>query len=188
MQKFEIVLRNDKVNKLVLMNWLIILLNFLLLIYITILQASEKNNYPFFGAALLLIIILFRLITGKKNRQYEKTEIIYFVIIATWLVSGFYWIALIDFILFILQIISKRKLIVNFDDDGIEYPSFPKKKIRWLDLNNVILKEGLLTIDLKDNRLFQNQIISPINEAEFNEFCRKELLKRRSNDKNDNDL
>lgn len=170
------------------MSWLIILLNFVSFIYIAFLQASQKNNYPLFAAAFIISIGIVQLILMKKNFYKIKTELYFIVIIVFWLLSGFYTAALINLFLFFLQLISKRDLIVKFFDDQIIYPSFPRKHLFWQDLRNVILKDGLLTIDLKNNRLIQNHIISVINEKEFNEFCRKEMIKRRSNDRNDNDF
>ena len=44
----------------------------------------------------------------------------------------------------------------------------------WSDLNNVILKDGLLTIDFKSNKLMQVVIDDPnltIDEKAFNGFC-----------------
>ena len=46
-----------------------------------------------------------------------------------------------------------------------------KRTIEWKELNNVILKDGILTIDLKNNKVFQNEIMSPTSEMDFNEFC-----------------
>jgi len=43
------------------------------------------------------------------------------------------------------------------------------------------LKDGLLTIDFKDNKLFQKEIeeqVSPVLDSEFNEFCRSKLKAR----------
>ena len=66
---------------------------------------------------------------------------------------------------------------VNFSDQII-YPSFPKRIIHWKELSNVILKDGLLTIDFKNNKIIQQSIMyaDRVNEKEFNEFCKKQLI------------
>ncbi len=65
-----------------------------------------------------------------------------------------------------------------FFDEGIVYPSFPEKNIQWNQLHNVILKDEVLTIDFKNNKLLQAQIdintIQP-NETSFNIFCQQQL-------------
>jgi hypothetical protein len=43
-----------------------------------------------------------------------------------------------------------------------------------------MIKDGLLTIDFKNNRIIQQQIAnisSGIDEKEFNDFCRQQLNK-----------
>jgi hypothetical protein len=45
-----------------------------------------------------------------------------------------------------------------------------RKKIAWRDVDNVILKDGLLTVDLKSNKLLQREIDSGENEATEEEF------------------
>ena len=77
---------------------------------------------------------------------------------------------------FYLYSLSKRKLKVSFADQII-YPSIPVRIIQWNELNNVILKDGLLTIDFKNNKIIQQLIkhSNQINEKEFNDFCKEQL-------------
>ena len=42
---------------------------------------------------------------------------------------------------------------------------------------NVILKDNILTIDFKNNKLIQVEIENNINEIQFNEFARQQLFK-----------
>ena len=49
--------------------------------------------------------------------------------------------------------------------------------IEWSQLTNVIKRYDLLTLDFKNNRLMQVQIINAddVPENEFNQFCRQQL-------------
>ncbi|HXL56406.1 MAG TPA: hypothetical protein VN958_09125 [Chitinophagaceae bacterium] len=85
-------------------------------------------------------------------------------------------------ILYIIPLFLERQIKfpeeIGFDDDGITINTFSKKYYPWNLINNVVLKDGLLTIDYKDNKLFQKEIeeeVLPILESEFNEFCRSKL-------------
>jgi hypothetical protein len=51
--------------------------------------------------------------------------------------------------------------------------------IEWNELTNVIKKYDLLTIDFKNNKLLQVEIVNAdhVNEEEFNHFCRQQLAK-----------
>ena len=80
----------------------------------------------------------------------------------------------------LLDFIAHKKLVVHVTDKTIVVPYMFQKDVSWDEVNNVILKDGLLTIDFKNNRLFQHIILNSdkdINEKEFNEFCREQLDK-----------
>ncbi|MGQ0738707.1 MAG: hypothetical protein ACT4OJ_06570 [Bacteroidota bacterium] len=76
--------------------------------------------------------------------------------------------------------VSDRELKIIILQESIFYPSFPVKKISWTSLNNCLLKDGLLTIDFRNNKIIQQAIDeskTSVNEKEFNEFCRQQLNK-----------
>jgi len=53
------------------------------------------------------------------------------------------------------------------------------RKIQWAAVANMILKDGLLTIDMKNNRIIQQYIDdakTKVDQQEFNEFCRQHLV------------
>jgi hypothetical protein len=88
-------------------------------------------------------------------------------------------------VLYIIPLFLERQIKfpeeIGFDDEGITINTFYKKYFPWSLINNVVLKDGLLTIDYKDNKLFQKEIeeqVSPVLESEFNEFCRLKLEAR----------
>jgi hypothetical protein len=86
----------------------------------------------------------------------------------------------ISFLFFILYLLSVKTKLVCIGDEHILYPSFPKRKIKWNEVNNIILKDGLLTIDLNNNKIIQQLVdesVNTINEPEFNKFCNHLVLK-----------
>ena len=87
-------------------------------------------------------------------------------------------IMLLLFIL--LDFNAHKKLVVDITDKKIIIPSVMQRTVDWNEVNNVILKDGLLTIDFKNNKLFQQLILNSdedINEKEFNYFCKQQLNK-----------
>lgn len=79
----------------------------------------------------------------------------------------------------ILDIISLRKWVILFTNSIIKYPAVLKPTIAWEELDNVICKDGLLSIDFKNKRLIQHKVlhIDAHKEQQFNEFCHKILAK-----------
>ncbi len=79
-------------------------------------------------------------------------------------------------LLFLLYTITLQKFRYNFDSSIIEQKNFPWKKYKWNELKNVILKDDMLTMDFKNNKLMQAEIVNAdIDESEFNAFAKKQL-------------
>jgi hypothetical protein len=57
---------------------------------------------------------------------------------------------------------------------------FPQK-IKWSELNNVLIRDDLFTMDFKNNQLFQAYTDDAededyeVGDDEFNEYCRERL-------------
>jgi|1048.fasta_scaffold45222_2 hypothetical protein len=72
---------------------------------------------------------------------------------------------------------------VGFSNDVIVKSGLFPKKINWNELNNIVIKDDLLTIDFKNNTLFQAYTDDADNDEyevgddEFNAYCR-EILNR----------
>ena len=97
-----------------------------------------------------------------------------------WIFANHWVVGVLNAIFMILHIAALQKPIVSINERQVIYPSFPKKKIDWQELSNLMIKDGLLTIDFKNNRIIQQQIAdisSTIDEKEFNDFCRQQLNK-----------
>lgn len=175
MPKFTIMLKNEKLKTYTIISWFIIALNFISFVYIGVSGTSKIANLPYFAAGLLLLIFFGRFISKREEFENDSISLCFSIVIIIWIVLQFYWAAVIIFFLFLFQDISRRRLTVLVYEDRIIYPSFPKRTILWDELTNVMLRDGILTIDLKNNKVFQNEIDSPASEIDFNEFCIAQL-------------
>lgn len=101
-----------------------------------------------------------------------------------WMASEWWWVAIVLLGFDFLDYSATRHLVVSVSPEKIIYPSLFQKNIDWAELSNLVLKDGLLTIDFKNNRLIQQAVIStgnPVDEAAFNRFCREYLAKAAAN-------
>lgn len=90
------------------------------------------------------------------------------------------WLAFIYVAATVIEKQVKFPEEIAFDNDEVVINSFPKKRYPWDAFENVVLKDGLLTLDYKKNTLFQKQIESAVSkedEAAFNVFCQERLNK-----------
>lgn len=181
MAKFEVVLRNDKIRQYDRMALFIILLNIAIFILVFFYSTEKNIRFDTLSGAVLCLIALgidYFLRSAKKNTGKPYRHLCFLLIPITWFAMGNWWAFGITLLLGTLFQISQRQLLVGIDKEAVLYPSFPKKTIRWNELNNLVLKDGLLTIDFKNNKILQSEIINSsveLNEKEFNDFCREQL-------------
>jgi len=88
--------------------------------------------------------------------------------------------AIIAGVLVLFMIYLRRKengeLIIVSESNVILPALTGHRIIEWSQLTNVIKRDDLLTLDFKNNRLMQVQIINDdVPESEFNQFCRQQL-------------
>jgi hypothetical protein len=130
---------------------------------------------------LLIVTTLIVLLAKGKSRITKYFSLVsYFTSLIYWAILGLWWMSIIMTLLIVLYYFSIRKLSIFINANQVLYPSWPKRKINWQDLNNIILKDGLLTIDFKNDKIIQhliNEKETAVDQAEFNDFCRQRLNK-----------
>ncbi|HEY6902345.1 MAG TPA: hypothetical protein VI233_16930 [Puia sp.] len=134
------------------------------------------------GAALVLLVgSILNLITSRRNHTQVRYR--YWLLIAAvgWLgMTALPWMAAFFFLLAFLEYQTKRPLEIGFDKDRIVINTLLARRYAWTDFNNIILKDGLLTLDFKSNRLLQKEVADDededdADEEEFNMYCRERL-------------
>lgn len=178
MKQFELVLKNDKERSYRRVSIFLLIINFISILFLT-----YQNGFTKWGPLIISLLATFAVFASYylKNKNEKITfSAAFFLFLLAWQTAG-YWIPVILNSLFsFLNLAALQKPVVSVSENNIIYPSFPKRKIEWNELTNFILKEGLLTIDFKNNKLIQQTIAetsSTIDEKEFNEFCRQQLNK-----------
>ncbi len=159
----------------------LIMLLFALLAFCYFYYIHPKFGFPylFFAAGILLSAGF----TFFKKRQVGLAYFRLALLIAA--AGWFYgierntWMAILYAVAGLLERQVKFPQEIGFSKSEIIFNTFPKKRLAWNEVSNAIIKDGLITIDQKNNKLFQKEIDSGVSlqvEKEFNEFCRKQLL------------
>jgi hypothetical protein len=178
MKHFELILKNEKETSYKRISIFLLVLNLVGILFITYLK--DFNSWlPFIIAAIAILAASFSFYFRNKNEKAIITGTFILLSLA-WIVAGYWVVGVLNIIFMILHIAALQKPIVNINERQVIYPSFPKKKIDWQELSNLIIKDGLLTIDFKNNKIIQQQIADSsltIDEKEFNDFCHQQLNK-----------
>ncbi|MGZ8557076.1 MAG: hypothetical protein ACXWWC_02015 [Chitinophagaceae bacterium] len=176
MQKYELFLKNDRIKAYKTLILFFIAVNIIFFMLLAFQDNSRSRSL------LVVAVVVFSLVLenylSKKNKKYSGKGVTLLYFVLGYLLLHYWWMALAVIIVAIFYAISIRKLIVYVNSTQIIYPSFPKRIYDWSDLSNIILKDDLLTIDFKDNRIIQQlteKTEHPVNEKEFNDFCKSHL-------------
>lgn len=178
---YVVVLKNATDRAFIL---LAVLLNFCSAVFFfkEFVLAGPESVIRILGLIVLAGILIWNVVearTGKKPK-YSRA----YVISALLWVSMPYmqWMVFPFAILAILEHQVRFPLEVGFSETQIVFNTFFRKKYNWGQLNNVVLKDGLLTMDFVSNRVLQREVEDDdeeddTSEEEFNLFCREQLKK-----------
>jgi signal transduction histidine kinase len=187
MQQFEILLKNEKIKQYNQIGWFIIAINCLFVLFLAIFSLDRKMQIS------NIVILVCLLIVFLLERYFRKSSFkfgihpYFFLLMIFWLNLEMYWLAAFIFVFDLLYTIATRRLLVSFKRDKITWPGVFLRKIKWVDLTNTVLKDGLLTVDFKNNKILQQFIdekSNTVNEKEFNDFCKSLITPQNPEDKN----
>ncbi len=128
-------------------------------------------------------IIIFLLYSFFHNRKKDS------IIIFRWALTAgaVLWFLppqnnLLIALLYIVASFIERQLKlpqeIGFDKEEIVINSFPPKHYQWQEINNIVLKDNMVTVDFKNNKILQKETESDVSsetEKEFNAFCQERL-------------
>jgi hypothetical protein len=185
MDPYILVIKNEKIKLYDRFGWFIVLLNLVALIYtLTVKDGVDGLKWALFIFFLTLVVFIVykKKIFHPVERRRKFSILLLLIYGLTWTFLDLYWPLIINVILIVLSTIATRTLDITFASKKIIYPSFPRRNINWNELSNVILKDGLLTMDFKNNKLMQAEVVNDkndynVNEKEFNNFCKQQLNK-----------
>ena len=146
--------------------------------------AAAFARYAGFGLLSLITAFLFIVIAIylKVVLRYLKLPVVAMLIIAIALlcvVTQSPYFAVILVIHWVLDKFFSKEPKYELDLSGVKITKLLSEQFyTWADIQNVVLKDGLLTIDFKNNHIFQSPITAkdkPVDEKAFNQFCLQQL-------------
>lgn len=163
-------------------SWLISLFSaliFLLLLINRLLLSTDK-------IAITLILLLFIIMSIRSLIQFRKGEKFDHTLILLLPAGALFLLPFMATLAFAIVAytgyLANQPEEIGFGDEEIVMKRFFKRTIRWNQLQNVVLKDGLLTLDFRDNRVIQVETDDEedndeydVSEEEFNAYCRSRI-------------
>ncbi len=139
------------------------------------------NEYIRYGSVILLLAVAVFTKTILKKYKVNQLVVLGAGAVVTLLTSGSVVFALILIIygVFLKMMSKETKLDINTETITVQYALY-NRIYKWADMGNVVLKDGILTLDFKSNKIFQSELKeneTPVDEQKFNQFCTEQLQK-----------
>lgn len=177
--QYVLILKKEKPGYIDIVSFLICFICWLFFIFYCYLH--QKLGSALFFVSFIIPIVLARTVWLKRKQKETNYKHPLFATGITWLfMPGMWWILLLFLVFVLLDHQARQPLEVGVSDENIVINTFFRKRFKWDELNNVVLKDNLLTLDFTNNKILQKEILpypSDANEKEFNEFCTDMLQK-----------
>lgn len=180
-RQYTVIIKNERYARIKIFQ--IIFLSVLAVIFCVI-GYFENDMFNFAWPCFICFSLFFAINQEhfKHNKFLQSTN--FLLIGFLFAVAGSFfmlewWITVLFFIITILQLFIKSQYEIEVNENSVFLKIFPQKNVGWQSLQNVIIKDDLLTIDYNNNKIFQAEIMPLLSkigsEKEFNDFCRLQL-------------
>jgi hypothetical protein len=174
---FTIPLHQHKPRGVDTISLLLILLSLVAFLYTAVLQSKTVLAISF---GVLVLLILRMLFMPVAKRTFTYNNVLLLMAAAYWFFLG--GVGIFAGILLALAAVLETRLKVkpelHISTGGVAIKDAFNRQYNWADLANVIIKDGLITIDCKNNKLIQKEPEADITadyEREINDFCNAQL-------------
>ncbi len=147
------------------------------------LATSSKVGLAYLlGVLFVTGIVLYNLWQSSRGRKVYYSRALLLAALVWMKMPYWQWLAFIFIVLALLEYQAKYSVEIGFSDNHVLINSVFKKRYSWGQFTNIVLKDGLITLDFVNNRILQREIEDDededdADEAEFNEYCRSQISK-----------
>jgi hypothetical protein len=179
--QYVVILKRNSERATDALSFFLCLLSSISFFYHAMTSTKSSPWFLYAASAILLIGLVTNFIARRMGRTHIRYRYLLLVAALGWIASPFLpWLCVLFIVLAILEYQTKRPLEIGFDKDRVVINSLIRRRYDWSAFSNIILRDGLLTMDFKDNRLFQKEVADDdeeddADEDEFNDYCRARL-------------
>ena len=141
-----------------------------------------RNAYLLLVPAMIIGLVIKGFINRNKKDflVYYRTEL--FIAALGWFLIPIYAKARLIGWMYALMAMIERYVKYpdewTFSKENVVHNIFPKKVYEWVEIDNVVIRDNLFTMDFMNNRIIQKELDMPVEkslEEEFNAYCKEQL-------------
>ena len=184
--QYVFVLKNQNTKYINILGFLLALLSTVFFVK-ELLQPGQTGFVYLVGVLFIIGVLIWNVYHSvyKGKKVYYSRALLIAALV--WMKMPYYqWLTFVFIILALLEYQAKFAVEIGFSDNEIKFNTLFKKRYQWSDFSNIVLKDGLLTLDFANNKIFQREIDDDdddddADEKEFNDYCQRQLAKTFSN-------
>lgn len=174
--QYVLILKKEHPGNINYISFILCFLPWIFFLYFS--YAYHRFSSVLFWVSWLIPAALIRNIRARRKSNKRLTyKHPLFITGCIWLFfPGMRWVALLFIVFILFDHQARHPLEIGVSDERIVINTFFRKRYDWSEFSNVVLKDGLLTLDFKNNKVFQREIIiQDTDQDEFNHFCREQI-------------
>jgi hypothetical protein len=179
-----VVLKNQQARRVRLFGLFMCLIGFLLLLYRGV--AAEGTRMSLLVAGAVGILAVWNFLEGRKGKKSAFRVALLLIAGGVLLLPPFGLLSAAGLGFLAMALIERKALApteIGFAEDHIRFNGLLNKDHAWSDLQSILLKDGILTMDFHNNHLLQLETDDEeddeydAEEDEFNDWCAMRLGK-----------
>ncbi|MEY2595211.1 MAG: hypothetical protein RI965_483 [Bacteroidota bacterium] len=178
---YVVVLKNNNKSIIEKTGWMLSIMSILPMSILIFQHPDGILQYILLFAVLSLLTSLY--IDKKKKKKLQFLSLLICIGVGLIAISGNILLGMLYVVAGISEKFLSANIEIGFSANQIVKKGLTSKAFRWNELNNVMIKDDLLTMDFKNNTLFQAYTDDEedeeyeVEDEEFNNYCRRILDK-----------
>lgn len=176
--QYVVTLKNTRRRQIDTFSLLLLFISVLLFLREQLHSPNIKIIY-LFGSMAIVAISGWNLYHTKKTGQTVYYSNALFIAAIGWITMDYLsWLFIPFVVMALMERTAKKPLEIGFAGNEIVINTLIRRRYKWTDFNNIILKDDLLTLDFKNNRLLQRETVDEEGDAdehEFNLYCQEQM-------------
>lgn len=178
--QYVVSLKNKQTRYIDILGLLLGIMSILFFVWEMLVAAGVHVAY-LVGSIVVAGVLVWNVIQSSKGKKVYYSRALLIAALVWMKMPFFQWLTFLFIILALLEYQAKYALEIGFSDKEIVINSLFKKRYNWSQFDNIVLKDGMLTLDFTNNKLLQREVEDDeeddADEEEFNDYCRRQLSK-----------
>lgn len=149
-----------------------------------LLVAHQVGLAYLLGTIFVSAVLIWNVVQSSKGKKVYYSRALLIAALVWMKMPFFQWLTFVFIILALLEYQAKYSLEIGFSDQEIVINSMFKKRYAWSTFDNIVLRDGIITLDFINNRILQREVEDDeddeADEDEFNAYCERQLLNAKS--------